>query len=811
MAILQESKQKVRPVMDYRELNEHVNAYTANADVCAQTMREWRQQGPKAAIVDLRRAYLQIHVDKSLWPFQTVKIKGQRYCLTRLGFGLNVAPQIMRSIVKAVIGKDETVSRATSSYVDDIFVNESVCSAAQVKTHLERFGLTCKNPEQVSSGARVLGVYVWEERDKLRWRRDGERPKLPNVLTRRAVFSVCGRLTGHFPVCGRLRVAAAFVKRRANAVTTGWDDEAQDPMLRRMLDEIVMRSSQTDPARGDWCADGQEVTVWVDASSLATGVAIEYAGAIIEDASWLRPVHADKHINLAELDAVLRGVNLALHWKASVIHLRTDSACVHRWISDTLSGKARVRTKAASEMLIRRRLSTLQELAAEYRLIIDVALVKSQVNRADPLTRVPRRWLDALRKEAEPIEPVCAASMGELDPARIRTIHRSCGHPGVKRTLYFVKLASPEVSKAAVREVVRECEECQSIDPAPVSWKAGRLDVCENWRRVGTDVTHLGGRHYLTLIDCGPSRFAIWRPLSCQDAASIVRQLETVFCERGAPVELLTDNATTFSGETFSRFAERWGVRMRFRCAYVPAGNGIVERSHRTIKRIAARTRCSVMEAVYWYNVTPKDDASASTAPANIIYSYTARIRGVDVTLPPEEAGPSSYEVGDSVWVKIPQGRCTTQFGKGTITGVYSPHSVLVDGTPRHVKDVRPVRGADATYCSSASSDDEAPMLYLPREDPIASESDHSDRGQRGPGDTSEDDDVAERIPLRRNSRLKRPAPRCTVCDSQIREECEGNVPGHSKRARTCLACRVKTDMAASSIFDEGKSRTCER
>ena len=522
---------------------------------------------------------------------------------------------------------------------------------------------------------------------------------------------------------------------------------------------------------------------------------IEYDGAIIEGASWLRPVHADKHINLAELDAVLRGINLALHWKASVIHLRTDSACVHRWISDTLSGKARVRTKAASEMLIKRRLSTLQELAAEYRLTIDVALVKSQVNRADPHTRVPQRWLDALRKEAEPIEPVCAASMGELDPARIWTIHRSCGHPGVKRTLYFVKLVSSEVSKAAVREVVRECEECQSIDPAPVSWKAGRLDVRENWRRVGMDVTHFGGRHYLTLIDCGPSRFAIWRPLSCQDAASIVRQLETVFCERGAPVELLTDNATTFSGETFSKFAERWGVRMRFRCAFVPAGNGIVERSHRTIKRIATRTRCSVMEVVCWYNVTPKDDASASTAPANIIYSYPARIKGVDVMLPPEDAGPSSYRVGGSVWVKIPRGRCTNQFGKGTITGVYSPHSVLVDGTPRHVKDVRPLQGADATNCSVTSSIDEAPMLYLPREDPAASESDHSDRGQHGPRDTSEDEDVAESVPLRRSSRLKRPAPRCTLCDSQIREECEGNgrnVPGHSKRARTCLACRAE-------------------
>ena len=126
MAILQENKQKVRPVMDYRELNEHVNAYMANADVCTQTMREWRQLGPQAAIVDLHQAYLQIHIDKSLSPFQMVKIKGQRYYLTRLEFRLNVAPQIMRSVVKAVIGQDKTVDGTTSSYIDDIFVNESV-------------------------------------------------------------------------------------------------------------------------------------------------------------------------------------------------------------------------------------------------------------------------------------------------------------------------------------------------------------------------------------------------------------------------------------------------------------------------------------------------------------------------------------------------------------------------------------------------------------------------------------------------------------------------------------------------------------
>ena len=53
MAIVQPSKNKVRPVMDYRELNQHVDAFTANADVCAAKLREWCQQGSNLALLDL--------------------------------------------------------------------------------------------------------------------------------------------------------------------------------------------------------------------------------------------------------------------------------------------------------------------------------------------------------------------------------------------------------------------------------------------------------------------------------------------------------------------------------------------------------------------------------------------------------------------------------------------------------------------------------------------------------------------------------------------------------------------------------------
>ena len=49
--------------MDYREINEHVDTYTASADVCTQNFSEWRQQGSNVALLDLHGTYLQIFAD----------------------------------------------------------------------------------------------------------------------------------------------------------------------------------------------------------------------------------------------------------------------------------------------------------------------------------------------------------------------------------------------------------------------------------------------------------------------------------------------------------------------------------------------------------------------------------------------------------------------------------------------------------------------------------------------------------------------------------------------------------------------------
>ena len=70
--------------------------------------------------VRLRKAYLQVRMHKSLWSSQTLLFKRQRYCLTRMEFGLNVAPSIMQTIVDAILMKDKCMQRATSAYIDDV-------------------------------------------------------------------------------------------------------------------------------------------------------------------------------------------------------------------------------------------------------------------------------------------------------------------------------------------------------------------------------------------------------------------------------------------------------------------------------------------------------------------------------------------------------------------------------------------------------------------------------------------------------------------------------------------------------------------
>ena len=101
-AVFQPTKDKAHPVMDYRELDNFVECHTGDdmVAVCSEKVTKWRQLQGELKVVDLKSAYLQIHISGDLWKYH----KGKHSVLTRLGFGLSCAPRIMTSIIhKGVI------------------------------------------------------------------------------------------------------------------------------------------------------------------------------------------------------------------------------------------------------------------------------------------------------------------------------------------------------------------------------------------------------------------------------------------------------------------------------------------------------------------------------------------------------------------------------------------------------------------------------------------------------------------------------------------------------------------------------------
>ena len=84
-----------------------------------------------------------------------------------------------------------------------------------------------------------------------------------------------------------------------------------------------------------------------------------------------------------------------------------------------------------------------------------ITLVPLQKNKADMLTRVEKASL----QEKKDMTPMCSVREDLKD---LHNMH----HFGMERTLYLVRKVNPNITMEAVKEVVEQCRECQSIDLA---------------------------------------------------------------------------------------------------------------------------------------------------------------------------------------------------------------------------------------------------------------------------------------------------------------------------------------------------------
>jgi hypothetical protein len=192
----------------------------------------------------------------------------------------------MAKILKHVLGKTEKVRMATRSYIDDILVDETQLSSDDLIAYLKDYGFLTKPAERLSGGAALGLKLTSDAQGELWFRRGNTVPHIEEKMTRRQLFSLCGKLVGHYPIAGWVRVACSYVKRTAEG--SGWEDFV-GPTTMKFVKDMCQRMEREDPVYGKW--NVPKITkgrAWYDASSIALGAVLEISDNIVEDAAWLK-------------------------------------------------------------------------------------------------------------------------------------------------------------------------------------------------------------------------------------------------------------------------------------------------------------------------------------------------------------------------------------------------------------------------------------------------------------------------------------------------------------------------------------------
>ncbi|BHF62235.1 hypothetical protein SprV_0200521600 [Sparganum proliferum] len=186
-----------------------------------------------------------------------------------------------------------------------------------------------------------------------------------------------------------------------------------------------------------------------------------------------------------------------------------------------------------------------------------------------------------------------------MPKARVRdtvgNIHNQLGHAGqrkteaaVRRRFWWPTIHQDVVSYCSACQV---CAQIKSPIPAPRAL-LHPIAVDGPNHRIGVDIigplptTRRGNRFILVMVDY----FTKWCeavPLQTQDARSVAAAILNDWISRyGAPTIIHSDRGTAFENHLLAELCSLLQINKTRTTPYHPEGNGLVERTNRTIKRI---------------------------------------------------------------------------------------------------------------------------------------------------------------------------------------------------------------------------------
>ena len=329
----------------------------------------------------------------------------------------------------------------------------------------------------------------------------------------------------------------------------------------------------------------------------------------------------------------------------------------------------------------------------------------------------------------------------------LEAAHSSFGHQGRNRMVALLRphFYWPCMAKDCVA-YIRACVKCQANDkslPRPPVM-THREVVTKPFHDVAIDIvgpfpTAKGGfKFMLTCVDTA-SRWLEAFPIRSTTSRTIIGHLMQIFTRWGFPLKLTSDNGPQFVSSIFTKWLKDKGITHARATPYHPQANGIVERLHRTLNGVIAKTiECkgdwaSVLPmALFFLRCTPNSSTGISPfllthvwEPSNPIQLYKSwvdgELGGVDLSewvldnaervetareqttlrlienskyradMYNKNASDRKFLVGDKVWVRCPgldHKLKESWAGPGTVVKVNSPCSFRVQTPDRLIPTV---------------------------------------------------------------------------------------------------------------------------
>ena len=177
----------------------------------------------------------------------------------------------------------------------------------------------------------------------------------------------------------------------------------------------------------------------------------------------------------------------------------------------------------------------------------------------------------------------------------------SISHPGIKGSLKLIKSRFfwPSMD-SNIRQWCRECMSCQqakiqnhtkapiqNFDLPSARFQTVHIDIVGPLPAVKENDDSCSVSSYRYLLTCidRATRWIEAQPLSDITARSVAQAFMVAWVSRfGVPLHVITDRGSQFESELFGELSKLIGFHRLRTTAYHPQCNGLIERSHRTIK-----------------------------------------------------------------------------------------------------------------------------------------------------------------------------------------------------------------------------------